>query len=159
MQMRGSTPWMWFLVCGLSEKIHRGFNHPPTLRCGSSQPCEVPSDKCGISGQSSVPISRVANVLLLAVLLISRNADTALHPNCCLGACFYSYLFSLSLFLTAELCGSALWAPSPLQPWALPHTPPVCPPPVLPSCCSQSQHAALLLPKGSENTFVKMRSN
>lgn len=51
----------------------------------------------GYLGRALCSLSRVVNVLLLAVLLISRNPDTALHPNCYLGARFYSYLFSLLL--------------------------------------------------------------
>lgn len=51
-RMRGSSPWMWFLLCGLSGKTHRGFYQPPTLSHGCAQPCEVPSDKCGELGRA-----------------------------------------------------------------------------------------------------------
>lgn len=106
------------------------------------------------AGQSSVPVGCVTNVLLLAVVLISRNPGTALPPNCYLGACFCSYLSSLSPFLTAAVQPRGPHLPcSP----GLFHAHLLCVPQLSPLLLSVP--AEELLPRGSANVFVEIRSN
>lgn len=101
-----------------------------------------------------MPVGRVTNVLLLAVVLISRNPGTALPPNCYLGACFCSYLSSLSPFLTAAVQPRGPHLPcSP----GLFHAHRLCVPQLSPLLLSVP--AEELLPRGSANVFVEIRSN